>query len=1361
MRVRVMALLVCLTLAGFSRAIAQDQTIIVTNGLTQITEELGKDDGSLFYMPDGLGWEVYGIGYWQPLWIDFSEYPSLQKLKSNATLSANPCVVCQSQYGVQPLHVTVTLDLLSGDLVLSPGCSSEELASVAAPKGYEAGKWPANCRVVERLWQDWQKIQADPDWKEWYGSDARPFLTFHFQLADLINEKPIYDETLAAEEAAWEAAWIEEQAAPKKQSTAPKSGSGGMMMLMGGGCTITNEAEPFAIIAIEQGTNGWTTVTWESCSDHIYGVFSAEELSWNTEWVAQVAMWGEDGATSWTDTTTSGVTSEFYKVVRMSADAAADYDGDGMPNAWEVDHGMDPMDAADADMDFDEDGYSNLTEFLNGTDPWQADAPLDILVNNGNPYTASLAIPLEPLSTNYPNILVSVDPSMTNAVTLENTGDPIDYTLADEEGLHNLYLQYADEEGSPHSAVIPKAVTVDRVTPTVMITAPASNAVLDQAFITLEGVAFDPDPVPSNGVRQLTIWINNEPYWDRSVTNIVVKRFPVPAGTNSFTVALRVADGAGHTNTASRTWTVDPSGDIVAPQLTNFNITANTLLPDIAEVWIEAMADDEKALVTAVVNGISTNSLSVCDQQVEGFIPLDVGTNTVVVSAKDAAGNITSNLFMVVRADRYRAVITSPVFGEFATAASNVVSGYVSAKFDEGLATETNVTTVTINGVEAVLDWDNMDEVGNVPFTSAQAIPLDEPITGSIGGPGIPTNPAPTIPPTQSQQYEVLHREWHKDTVWALHGDYAMQPERDYYDCQIVCSEWWSTMARHTWDDDMNGTNESYEESTWHKVGSSCVANPHPETFSWEPSQTWQSNYTVDNLSKDLWFGTYTLDGSGYFPEHCYDGTGYRLWHTHGQDLLRERHQTALTFRAPRQYGTNTTVIFTFEGMDNLYMLEDTTPLDLAQVKFRGQSPIAWSNEIRTVSYLLTVDGGREYTLSQDDFEWPPWTAPIIVTGGGDTPFVVIARSHSLSWTNFHNVLVSPRSIDFVGHPLRKMEKAKSGFADHYGDAGSVVIDYPEWQRPPGNGTIPNVNEPAYFTAMEKPQMVVAFDQGILKANDHFKIEDEKHRVLCDYVVSSPTTNITLDWAVTVTNSIGRYRPTLTWLYLNRHNAWQEFARTEHDFFIALADPIAEGANTATVARVNYAVFVAAQGAKTEAEAAEKTFNRLSWEVAFDLNQYDVANPWVLVDNKKIWQSDCISLATLMKFSLNLAGVSADTQLLYATRNNDVSSLETTNMVVDGQARDCDLLFYNGGTNNFEGVCVVAGRYYAPKYLHCDNPLNVLLSFVCPNTVASGKYQAWAYSAGGQLRFATNTLPVALPVSCPSGLPTGCTQPQP
>ncbi len=69
--------------------------------------------------------------------------------------------------------------------------------------------------------------------------------------------------------------------------------------------------------------------------------------------------------------------------VDMGADEidGADIDGDGIPDAWEIEYGLDPTDPDDWDYDADSDGLTNLQEYNAGANPNSTDSDSDYISN--------------------------------------------------------------------------------------------------------------------------------------------------------------------------------------------------------------------------------------------------------------------------------------------------------------------------------------------------------------------------------------------------------------------------------------------------------------------------------------------------------------------------------------------------------------------------------------------------------------------------------------------------------------------------------------------------------------------------------------------------------------------------------------------------------------------------------------------------------------------------------------------------------------------------------------------------------------------------------------------------------------------
>lgn len=484
----------------------------------------------------------YEPGQWLPLDIWFADFSQL----TNA-LAAVTNHTAQTQYGVAAWPVRITQYAETGLLVVRYQPTESELLQVEPPSSLAASE---------------HYVATLPMWCILNGMNPTNYAALLAEGYTVLDPpRTIVDLWLA--DARTEPVWT--------NATPPTVASGNWRRSGdfepdddGSPCLITNEAAPFSMLSISQDTNQWTTITWQSCTNYVYGILSSTDLS---NWTGVTAIWGGDFATNWIDTSTAGggTLKKFYKVVRIPPDQG--YNGNPIASGWALDNGLNPMDPNLEREDHTGDGYTILEDYFDGTSPNVSNAPPVFIINHGNLYSASLNIPVQPTSTNYPNFLVWLDTLSTNTTLFTNSGAAVTYTLPDEgDGVYGVYAQYADSQGNPASPAFAQSVTLDRQPPVVAITAPASNAVLDQAFMTLAATVYDPGAMQPDTTGPLSVWINGQPFWDRAGTNLVVQRFPVPAGTNSFAVTILAVDAAGNTNSASRTWTVNTSGDTTAPQ---------------------------------------------------------------------------------------------------------------------------------------------------------------------------------------------------------------------------------------------------------------------------------------------------------------------------------------------------------------------------------------------------------------------------------------------------------------------------------------------------------------------------------------------------------------------------------------------------------------------------------------------------------------------------------------------------------------------------------------------------------------------------------------------------------------------------
>jgi hypothetical protein len=134
------------------------------------------------------------------------------------------------------------------------------------------------------------------------------------------------------------------------------------------GTTATEAVEyTYAPTATDPGSADTFTWTLGVGSPATMGIVAGTGV---VSWTPVYADAGANSATIEVTDDDGGASSQTWTITVT----AADVDGDGMADGWEIDNGLDPT-VDDSTLDPDADGVSNLDEYLGGTDPNVYDGP--------------------------------------------------------------------------------------------------------------------------------------------------------------------------------------------------------------------------------------------------------------------------------------------------------------------------------------------------------------------------------------------------------------------------------------------------------------------------------------------------------------------------------------------------------------------------------------------------------------------------------------------------------------------------------------------------------------------------------------------------------------------------------------------------------------------------------------------------------------------------------------------------------------------------------------------------------------------------------------------------------------------------
>ncbi len=415
-----------------------------------------------------------------------------------------------------------------------------------------------------------------------------------------------------------------------------------------------------------------------------------------------------------------------------------------------------------SDTDPDGFGVSTLLEdYQNGIDP--------------NPILFSLQFPNE-VNTNIVNGMVTIfgGTPFYMAVLVNNTnqadaswqpyaGTNITVSLNAGDGVYSVRVGLRGFPSDAQQTWLAAQLTLfHTVAPTFVITNPISSTVSTpmiqlQGFVSkaLNTLTYDVSNAVGVVTNQEGSW--NPAFFDTNVldfTTNVFQCYDIRLTNGLNTITLHATDAVGNSTTTNISFTLDYSDDTTPPALSILWPPDGTCISG-SNVTIQAQLDDATATIVASMNGDTNIVQGLVERSGLAWVnnlPLADGTNTVSLTATDAAGNATTTNLTLIKS--VVTVTMDPISDDQLNRSLVNVTGTVS---------DSNVN-VTVNGISATVNGDGTWNASDVPVSPTGMASFDLELSD------LSNNPlgSQTLNQAQSPVISLMSytRHYHSDLTW-------------------------------------------------------------------------------------------------------------------------------------------------------------------------------------------------------------------------------------------------------------------------------------------------------------------------------------------------------------------------------------------------------------------------------------------------------------------------------------------------------------------------------------------------------------------------------------------------------------------